>query len=603
MARGSVGLFFVMLAFGCATRAVGANPLAGAATEPGRFIPGHTTPERRAKLVAVRPKLDELYEKHAREARPTGMAVGIVMDGELVYVKTLGVQDVASNTPVSPDTVYRIASMTKNVAAMAIVQLRDEGRLSLDAPISDFVPELRHLVGVTRDAPPITVRMLLTHASGLAYDDYWGKAVYDTSPEELTRLLESGVVLSHAPGARYQYSNLGYAILGRIVERVTGMRFQDYATQRILHPLGMTASGWGPGEVPAGRLALGYWRDGDHLRPEGNASDGAFMAAGGLYTSVRDYARYVAFNLAAYPPRDDVETGPLRRASLREMHEGQRWMRSEDRYAPIVRDGSLSVASYGFGWWNHTTCEDEGIVQHGGSEPGYFSWVMLFRQSRVGIFAFGATAPGFAWQAPAILREAGLLTPAPDAPPHPALVEAVPSIEALRDEWSADRVARLFDPPSLRWGWFMHIREDFAALHAKHGRCWRVGALETRGPLRGIWKLACERGSIELDVTMTPAIPIQVQYVTWTEEFPADAPTLELARQSLTQVDAKHGTCTVVDGARRIERQPMGPPWEQHIFRLQCAHGDLDMALRLDAGRVAEVSAYPRRGPDDLCWQ
>lgn len=149
------------------------------------------------------------------------------------------------------------------------------------------------------------------------------------------------------------------------------MRFQDYVTQRILQPLGMKASVWGPGEVPAGRLALGYWRDGENLRPEGNPSDGAFMAGGGLYTSLRDYARYVAFNLAAYPPRDDVETGPLRRASLREMHEGQRWMRPEDRYAPIVRDGRLSVASYGFGWWNHTTCDDEGIVQHGGSEPGY----------------------------------------------------------------------------------------------------------------------------------------------------------------------------------------------------------------------------------------
>lgn len=148
----------------------------------------------------------------------------------------------------------------------------------------------------------------------------------------------------------------------------------------------------------------------------------------------------------------------------------------------------------------------------------------------------------------------------------------------------------------------MHIREDFAALNAAHGRCRRVGELETYGPLRGIWKLACDRGSIELDVTMTPAMPLQVQYVTWTEEFPADAPTLELAKQSLAKLDAKHGTCAVLDGVRRVERQPMGPPWTQHLFRLECANGELEMALRLEADAVGDVSAYPPRRPDDLCW-
>ena len=232
---------------------------------------------------------------------------------------------------------------------------------------------------------------------------------------------------------------------------------------------------------------------------------------------------------------------------------------------------------------------------------------MLFRQSRVGIFAFGATARAFAWQAPAILREAGLLAPPPDAPPHPALVDAMASIEALRDEWSAERVEKLFDAPSLRWGWFMHIREDFAALQAAHGNCRRVGELETYGPLRGIWKLECDRGSIELDVTMTPAMPLQVQYVGWTEEFPADAATLELAKQSLAKLDAKHGakhgTCAVLDGVRRVEREPMGPPPTQHLFRLECANGDLEMALRLEADRVTDVSAYPPRRPDDLCWR
>jgi hypothetical protein len=102
----------------------------------------------------------------------TGLAVGIVVDGELAYAKTFGVRDIASGQPIDADTVFRIASITKSFTALAVLKLRDGGRLVLDAPAATYLPEMSTFVGLTRDAPPITVRMLLMHASGIAFDDY-----------------------------------------------------------------------------------------------------------------------------------------------------------------------------------------------------------------------------------------------------------------------------------------------------------------------------------------------------------------------------------------------------------------------------------------------
>jgi CubicO group peptidase (beta-lactamase class C family) len=161
------------------------------------------------------------------------VVAGVVLDGELAYASAIGVRDLESNDPVDGDTVFRIASMTKNVTAMAILKLRDEGKLSLDADASTYLPMLRGLVGLPRDSA-ITVRLLLTHASGLPGDDFGGGDSFGMSADELARFLKAGVKMSYPPGARYAYSNLGYALLGQIVERVSGRRFRDYVSDEIL---------------------------------------------------------------------------------------------------------------------------------------------------------------------------------------------------------------------------------------------------------------------------------------------------------------------------------------------------------------------------------
>ena len=128
--------------------------------------PSFADPARRETLARAFPDVDRLFEKYAAEAHVPGAAWGIIIDGELAHIGVTGYRDVPSKAAVTPDTVFRIASMTKSFTAMAILKLRDEGRLSLDDPAEKYVPEMKALVYPTSDSPKITIRHLLSHAEG-----------------------------------------------------------------------------------------------------------------------------------------------------------------------------------------------------------------------------------------------------------------------------------------------------------------------------------------------------------------------------------------------------------------------------------------------------
>ncbi len=232
-----------------------------------------------------------------------------------------GVRELAGKSAVDADTVFRIASMTKSFTALGILKLRDEGKLSLDDPAERYIPELARLVYPTRDSPKITIRHLLSHSEGFPEDNPWGDQQLAVTEAEFTRMLAGGIPFSNAPGVAYEYSNYGFAILGRIVARVSGMTYADYVAANILRPLGMTATTLEAAAVPAARLAKGYrWEDAQ-WKEEPPLPDGAFGAMGGMLTSTRDLARYVGFLMSAWPPRDEDDRGPVKRSSLREMQQ------------------------------------------------------------------------------------------------------------------------------------------------------------------------------------------------------------------------------------------------------------------------------------------
>ena len=197
----------------------GAAPAQPAATSSLAPPPRFTDPARAAKLASAFPAIDSAMRRFAESRRVPGIAYGIVIDGRLAHVGVAGVREVASRAPVDTATVFRIASMTKSFSALAILQLRDAGKLALDDPVERHVPELAGLRYATTDAPRITIRHLLTHAGGFPEDNPWGDQQLAATDEEMSAMMRSGIPFSTSPGTAYEYSNFGFAILGRVVAK------------------------------------------------------------------------------------------------------------------------------------------------------------------------------------------------------------------------------------------------------------------------------------------------------------------------------------------------------------------------------------------------
>ena len=180
---------------------------------PARFPDAN----RATTLRTAFPAIDQAFRDFVGREHIPGAAWGIVIDGQLVHIGTTGVRDTVTKQPIEPDTVFRIASMTKSFTALSIMKLRDEGRLSLDDPAEKYVPEMKGLTYPTADSPRITIRHLLSHAEGFPEDNPWGDQQLAATDAELSRMIRAGIPFSNAPGTAYEYSNFGFAILGRIV--------------------------------------------------------------------------------------------------------------------------------------------------------------------------------------------------------------------------------------------------------------------------------------------------------------------------------------------------------------------------------------------------
>ena len=204
--------------------------------------PSHAQQRDGAPLTAALAEVDRLVNGFMAQNHVPGAAWGVIVDGKLAHTGTAGFRDLDSKSPVAADSVFRIASMTKSFTAMSILKLRDEGKLSLDDPAERYVPELKGLAYPTSDSPRITVRHLLSHAEGFPEDNPWGDRHLADSEDELSAMLRGGIPFSNAPGIAYEYSNYGFAILGRIVSNVSGAKYPDYVSANILKPLGMTST-------------------------------------------------------------------------------------------------------------------------------------------------------------------------------------------------------------------------------------------------------------------------------------------------------------------------------------------------------------------------
>jgi CubicO group peptidase (beta-lactamase class C family) len=481
--------------------------------------PAFQDADRATRLRSACGALPSLMADQMRDMHAPGLTWGVVIDGELACSGALGVRDTDSQASATLDTVFRIASMTKSFTALAILALRDEGRLSLDDPVSKYIPEFAGTVLPTRDSPAITIRHLLTHSAGFPEDNPWGDRQLAEPDAALTDLLRAGVPFSTPPATAYEYSNLGFATLGHIVSVASGMSYRAFVTSRILTPLGMSSSYWAPSDVPKDRLALGYrYVDGTWQR-EPMLEHGAYGAMGGLMTTIPDLGRYIAFMLSAWPPRDDAERGSVRRSSVREMQQGQRLVGLS--VEPATADAPLraSTRSYAYGLSASQDCRFRHIVAHGGGLPGFGSYELWLPDYGVGVFAFANVTYAPASRAVRAivdqLAKSGALQPRV-VPASAPLLEARERVTALLNTWS-DAEAKALAADNLFLDRSLDARrKEVTELSKQLGACRPEGDIEAENWLRGSFALTCDRGTLDVSLTLAPTRPPKVQFLTLT---------------------------------------------------------------------------------------
>lgn len=474
--------------------------------------PAFTASDRLQRVKDAAPAFAKLFADQAGERKIPGIAYGIVVDDSLVVADALGFLEVENRTPASTQSAFRIASMTKSFTAMAILKLRDEGKLSLSDPVARYIPEMAKLTYLTSDAPPIDIENLLTMTAGFPEDNPWGDRQLAVPEEQLIALIGAGVSFSNAPSMEYEYSNLGYALLGNIVTRVSGMPYQDYIRENIFLPLGMENTYWEFDNVPEGQLAIGYrWED-EQWKLEPMLHDGAFGAMGGLITTIEDFSKYVRFHLAAYPPRSSAEDGPVKRSTLREMHTPQ-FPRLNANATNRQGEPCPLMTGYGYGLGITTNCEGTRWVSHGGALPGFASNYYFYPELGVGVMAFGNltyTSPLPLQKAEAILFDSIGLEPR-ELPVSDILRQRQEQIVQMMQTWDSELESAILAENFYLDKSREHRMAEIKDILAKAGKIQQAEPMEPTNQLRGRFDLQAENGVIKVFFTLSPEREPKVQ--------------------------------------------------------------------------------------------
>ena len=284
-----------------------------------------------------------------------GVAVGVVHDQQLVWSRGFGFADIASKRPMTADTRFRIASNSKIFAAIAILQLREAGKLRLDDPVSKHLPWFT-MKPAGPDDGPITIEQLLSHSSGLQREagDHWSS--FDFPSEAELKVLMAGRQSAFPPQTRWKYSNLAFGIAGLVVEQVSGQRWADYVNANILKPLDMTASSI---DRPDPGLATPYAA----RTPEGTRRVLPFVdakgmaAATGMTSNVNDLAKFISawFRRAPNAGGANVISAGSWREALRVRSVDEDWESGSGLGFDIERFKGKTYAGHGGGYPGNTT--------------------------------------------------------------------------------------------------------------------------------------------------------------------------------------------------------------------------------------------------------
>ncbi|MEZ5308806.1 MAG: serine hydrolase domain-containing protein [Pyrinomonadaceae bacterium] len=477
-------------------------------------------PERLKRIEETYPAIDGIYRNWMTQNHIPGLAYGVIVDGKLVHTGSYGYTDIKKTTPVTPKSVFRIASMSKSFTAMAILALRDDGKLNLDDPVEQYIPEMKALKYVTKDSPPITIRHLLTHGSGFPEDNPWGDRQLSDSDEELLKLIRESPSMSNSPGINYEYANLGFALLGRIITVVSKKPYQQYIREKVWTPLGMNSTYWEYSDVPEGRLAHGYrwiyedWSEEELLHDK---ADGSWGAMGGMLTSIEDFSSYAGFHISSWPPSNEDESGPIRRSSVREMH--MPWRISG--FLPNFAYGERKCAAftaYAYGLNYLRDCDSRIYVGHSGGLPGFGSQWRFLPEYGIGIVAFAnrTYSPVAAVNLEVLdkILTSARLSPR-TLPPSEILKRRQAELVSiiLENDWEKAEKSGIFAEnffPDYRAD---ILKKNFAEKFAEVGEFVKATNLRAENQLRGTFTIECKNGKFDVWFSMSPENPPLIQAI------------------------------------------------------------------------------------------
>lgn len=380
---------------------------------------------------AVAGAADELRATAARfvkENRLPGAAVGVVAGPDLAWSAGIGFADVAAARAPDADTLYRVASVTKTFTGTAIMQLAQAGLLHLDDPAVAHLPELRDAGSEFCPLESVTIRRMMSHESGLLSEPPgtdWSDLVYEASAQRnLERVTDIGVKVP--PNSQLKYSNLAYQLLGEIVSRVSGEPYPSYVRRAILDPLGMSGSSFDPsGQRTQDCCATGY-----HPRVFSDDLDVATVmpsigAEGGLWSSVADLARWLAFQLGAYCPDAERPRGDAAADGSQAGHAVRADVLAPELLKAMHKPRYLSDDTWTTAWaisWYAVRRDDVLWIQHSGDLPGFAANICFDRNARVaGIALLNGTgdAAALAMDLATIARRSALAAPPQVSAPVP----------------------------------------------------------------------------------------------------------------------------------------------------------------------------------------
>jgi D-alanyl-D-alanine carboxypeptidase len=313
-------------------------------------------PTKAAAAQPITARLDALFKTQFKADEP-GVTVIVVKNGKTLLRKAYGAADIAAKTPLTPGTVLRLGSLTKQFTAVAILMLADEGKLALNDPITRFFPDY------PTGGKVVTIEHLLTHTSGIV--SYTGKPNFEDGANRdlsVAQMIDTfkNDPLEFEPGTQFHYNNSGYFLLGAIIEKVSGLTYPRFVEQRIFTPLGMKDTAYEGFERSAAPRAKGYSAKGTTFEPAAPMSMSQPYAAGALVSTVGDLAKWDAA----------ITAGKLIKPAS--------WKLA---FTPYKLNPEKSTG-YGYGW-GVRTFQGAPAIDHDGGINGFSTYALRLPQQKM----------------------------------------------------------------------------------------------------------------------------------------------------------------------------------------------------------------------------